>query len=286
MKRCASSASDISSENSATGRGSSLSSATFSAMFVTSADLPIDGRAAMMIRLPGWKPPVIASRSAKPEARAGQRAALGARARASCRSRRAGCRRPAELLLAVVVRDLEDRPLGALDDVAGLALAGVDARLDLVRRVEQLAQSASSLDDLRVAAHVADAGDRGDQLADRLLAAGLVELAARAQVLDDAQDVDRLARREERRASPRRSGGGARGRSPPACRASSTTKRVVRPVGQQDRAEHGLLGLDRVRRDGPGRGPPEPGRRVVGRSSGERRVNRAPRPDVARETRK
>ena len=36
-------------------------------MLVTSADFPIDGRAAMMIRLPGWKPPVISSRSAKPD---------------------------------------------------------------------------------------------------------------------------------------------------------------------------------------------------------------------------
>ncbi len=41
MKRCASSVSDISSENSATGRSWSI--AAFSAMFVTSADLPIDG---------------------------------------------------------------------------------------------------------------------------------------------------------------------------------------------------------------------------------------------------
>ena len=67
MKRWASSASLISRLNSATGRGRSWCSATFSAMFVTSADLPIDGRAARMIRLPGWKPPVISSRSPKPD---------------------------------------------------------------------------------------------------------------------------------------------------------------------------------------------------------------------------
>ena len=48
-KRCASSVTDISSENSATGR--LLLSATFSAMFVTSALLPIEGRAASTIRL-------------------------------------------------------------------------------------------------------------------------------------------------------------------------------------------------------------------------------------------
>ena len=32
-----------------------------------SADFPIDGRAATMIRLPGWKPDVSWSRSRKPD---------------------------------------------------------------------------------------------------------------------------------------------------------------------------------------------------------------------------
>ena len=36
-------------------------------MFVASVDLPIDGRAASTIRLPGWKPPVSWSRSVKPD---------------------------------------------------------------------------------------------------------------------------------------------------------------------------------------------------------------------------
>ena len=51
MKRWASSASDISSEKNATGMP--CLAATFSAMLQTSADFPIEGRAAMMIRLPG-----------------------------------------------------------------------------------------------------------------------------------------------------------------------------------------------------------------------------------------
>ena len=66
MKRCASSDSDISSENSATAF--SAPSAAFSAKLAISADFPIDGRAARMIRLPGWKPPVMLSRSSKPAA--------------------------------------------------------------------------------------------------------------------------------------------------------------------------------------------------------------------------
>ena len=64
MKRCASSVSDISSENSATGLP--WSTAAFSAMFVTNALLPMLGRAAITIRLPGWRPPVSSSMSVKP----------------------------------------------------------------------------------------------------------------------------------------------------------------------------------------------------------------------------
>ena len=62
--RWASSDSDISSENSATPLPAR---AAFSAMLTTSADLPIDGRAASTIRLPGWKPPVLSSMSLKPD---------------------------------------------------------------------------------------------------------------------------------------------------------------------------------------------------------------------------
>ena len=63
-KRWASSDSDISRENSATACPASTA---FSAMLATSADLPIEGRAARMTRLPAWKPPVFSSRSLKPD---------------------------------------------------------------------------------------------------------------------------------------------------------------------------------------------------------------------------
>ena len=64
MKRWASSISDISSENSATGFLPTR--ATFSAMLQTAADFPIAGLPASTIRFPGWKPPVMWSRSRKP----------------------------------------------------------------------------------------------------------------------------------------------------------------------------------------------------------------------------
>ena len=56
---------DISSVNSATG----ICERTprFAAMPRPSADFPMLGRAATMIRLPGWNPPVRRSMSRKPE---------------------------------------------------------------------------------------------------------------------------------------------------------------------------------------------------------------------------
>ena len=65
IRRWASSESDISSEKKATGRSSWTE--TCSAMLATKPDLPIPGRAARMIRLPGWKPPVILSRWSNPD---------------------------------------------------------------------------------------------------------------------------------------------------------------------------------------------------------------------------
>ncbi len=62
--RCVTSLFDISSVKSATGI--SCRTARFWAMQSASADFPIDGRAAMMIRLPGWRPEVSLSSSLKP----------------------------------------------------------------------------------------------------------------------------------------------------------------------------------------------------------------------------
>ena len=64
MSRCVTSDFDISSVNSATG--TLPRTAMFTAAQSASADFPIDGRAATMIRLPGWKPDVSLSSSRKP----------------------------------------------------------------------------------------------------------------------------------------------------------------------------------------------------------------------------
>ena len=145
----------------------------------------------MMIRLPGWKPPVIVSRSAKPE---GVPVSERPSAESSCHLRDLGVQDladAAEVLLAVVVGDLEHGALGPLDELARRRLVAVDAGLDLVGGGEQAAQERAVADDLRVLAQVADRGDGGGERVDLRLAAGRVEPAARAQVLGDGEDVDR-----------------------------------------------------------------------------------------------
>ena len=65
ISRCVTSDFDISSVNSATGI--CVRTPRFAAMPSPSADFPMLGRAATMIRLPGWKPPVSRSMSRKPD---------------------------------------------------------------------------------------------------------------------------------------------------------------------------------------------------------------------------
>ena len=159
----------------------------------------------------------------------------------------------AEVLLAVVVGDLEDGALGPLDELARRRLVAVDAGLDLVGGGQQAAQQRAVADDLRVLAQVADGGDRRGERVDLRLAAGRVEPAARAQVLGDGEDVDRLARREERE---HRLVDLAMALAIEVLdlQALLDHERVVRAIGEQHRPEHGLLGLDRVRRRGARRG--------------------------------
>jgi hypothetical protein len=237
-------------------------------MFVTSADLPIDGRAARTMRLPGWKPPVIASRSAKPGRGAGELLALGRELLPLADLGVQDVADLAEVLLAIVVGDLEDRPLGALDEVARLAVVAVDGGLDVVGRREQPAQERAVLDQAAVVAQRADARRRRGERVDLGLAAGLLELAARAQVLGEREHVDRLAGREQRE-------DGLEDRAVPLAVEVFLPQRLlddVRVVGAirlQDRAEDGLLGLDRVGRNGAHGGPAV---RVLGRGCGAHRV--------------
>jgi hypothetical protein len=158
-----------------------------------------------------------------------------------------------EVLLAVVVGDLEHHALGTLDELARLGLVVVDGGLDLVGGAEQAAQERELLDDRAVAPQVADGGDGPGQRVDLGAAADVLELAARAQVLGDGQDVDRLAlliQREHRLVQH------AMAVAVEVLRLEALLddERVVDALGEQDRAEDRLLGLDGVGRRAGGGG--------------------------------
>ncbi len=73
----------------------------------------------------------------------------------------------AEVLLAVVARDLEHRLLGLLDELARRRLVAEHALLDLVGGLQQASQQRVLAHDLRVAAGMAGGGNDARQLVDR-----------------------------------------------------------------------------------------------------------------------
>ena len=153
----------------------------------------------------------------------------------------------AEVLAAVLVGDLEDRALGDVDELARRRVVRVDAGLDLVGRPQQPAQHRVLADDPRVLADVADRRHARGQQVDRGAAAGRVELAGLLEVLDERERIDRLAAVVQ---------GEHRGEHDPVrlavevlgVEALVDDERRQRGVGQQHRAEHGLLGLEVLRR--------------------------------------
>ena len=163
-------------------RPCSCSSAAFSAKLATSADLPIDGRAARMIRLPGWKPPVMSSRSLKPDG-VPVRSPSGVESFCSLSSSRSS-RSP--IGDGSPSGGPRGRPRGSPARPGRPASRGgaswsSDAGLDLVGRVQQPAQQRVLADDPRVLADVADGGRRRGEHVDRRAPPTCVELAASAR---------------------------------------------------------------------------------------------------------
>jgi hypothetical protein len=210
------------------------------------ADFPMDGRAARMMRLPGWKPPVMVSRSWKPDAVP----VIALPSREVLELVDLGVEQVvdrAEVLAAVLVGDLEDRALGHVDEVARGCLVGVDAGLDLPGRLEQAPQHRVLADDPRVLADVADGGHGSGQEVDGSAAANRVELAGLLEVLDERERVHRLAQRVEveHRAVDDPVGLAIEVLG---VEALVDDQRRERGVRQQHGAEHGLLGLEVLRR--------------------------------------
>src|SRR5215207_7857794 len=184
---------------------------------------PIDGRAARTIRLPGWKPPVMLSRSSKPEGVP----VIALPCWESCSS----------LVISTSRTSL----------IARRRVVGVHARLDLVRGPQQPAQHRVLAHDPRVLAHVADRGDAGGEQVDRRAAAGLLELARLLEVLDQRERVDGFAAVVEvehrREYDPVRVAVEVLRMQP-----LVDDQRGERRIGQQHGAEDGLLGLEVLRR--------------------------------------
>ena len=135
-------------------------------MLQTSALLPIAGRAAMMIRLPGWKPPVISSRSLKPDGVPVSEVPFEREPVELVELLVQHLLDRAEVLLAVVAGDLEHRLLGLLDELARRRAVAEDALLDLVGGLQQPPQQRVLAHDLRVAAGVAGRRHDAGQLVD------------------------------------------------------------------------------------------------------------------------
>ena len=146
-------------------------------MFVASALFPSTGRAASTIRLPGWNPPVSASRSVKPDGvPVSPTSVFDSSSSLSISSWRiASSERISDVPL--VVADLEQHRLGALDQLARLAAVGGHVVLDLARGLQHPPQQRVLLDDPRVVEDRADGGHHRRQRVEVRLAAGLLELA-------------------------------------------------------------------------------------------------------------
>ena len=170
-----------------------LASATFSAMFVTSADLPIDGSRGQDDQVAGLEAAGDRVEVGEAGGRAGQRVALG-RAPATCGSRRRGRRRPC----GSPSGGRRGRPRGPRARRARRGRAAAPrgrGRWPGSRRTpsSRRRRSARSRTIGAYWRRLPTDGTAAVERVDLGLAAGLVELAARAEVLDDGDDVDRLA---------------------------------------------------------------------------------------------
>ena len=129
------------------------------------------------MRLPRWKPPVRSSRSRKPDGvPVISDVPLASASSLSISSWRISpiSRKSTALLL---VGDLEEQPLGVLDELGGLAVALRDRLLDQLGGRVEAAHQRVLLDDLRVVLGAAGCGDLGGQACDHVAAADLLELA-------------------------------------------------------------------------------------------------------------
>ena len=171
-------------------------------MFSASADFPIDGRAAMMIRFPGWKPDVSLSSSLKP---VGHARHVGAGLVQVHDPLEALLQQPfdvAEVARDPLLGEVEDDLLRAVDEVGGLAGPVLSEPCDLGARADEPAERRHLAHDPRVVGRVRRGRHERRELVDAGPAADLLELAALLERVDERDRVDRLALLVEREAGP------------------------------------------------------------------------------------
>ena len=144
-----------------------------------------------------------------------------------------------------VFGDREDRPLRLVEEQVRLLLRLVRLGQDLVGRVDQAAERRLLLDDLRVVLDVGRARHAVGQRRDVGRPADLVELAAARQLLLERDEIDRVAALAER---DHLLEDAAVRVAEEVARVDQLGGVVERLVVDQDRAEHGLLGLEIVRK--------------------------------------
>jgi len=163
-----------------------------------SADFPIDGRAATMMRLPGWNPDVSRSRVAEAGRRAGEVDARFVQRRDALEAllEQLLDLRPfaGDALLREVVQDL----LRLVDEVAGLAGAFPPQARDLAAGADEPAQRCRLVDDPCVVGRVRGGRDERRELVQADAPADGLDLAALLELIGERDRVDRLALRVER----------------------------------------------------------------------------------------
>ena len=253
MKRCASSASDISRLNSATGRG----------VLLLQRDVlgDVGDQRATSHRRPRGQDDQVAGLEAagdlvevgEARGRAGQRAALARELLPSSRSRRRGPRRPCGSPSGGRRGRPRGSPRSACSTRSRGARCGRRPRSGSRRSWRAAGAGARARGrSARSAAALPTDGHRAGERVDPGLAAGLSSLPRERRCSVTVSDVDRLALavQREHRLVDQPVAVAVEVLGPQALLDDEPVDRAVR---QQDGAEHGLLGLERVRRRGADR---------------------------------
>ena len=173
--------------------GTSCRTARFCAMFSASADFPIDGRAATMIRFPGWKPEVSLSSSLKP---VGQ-PVTSAPASYRCMIRsKLSFSSPSMWLKSLVTRCwARSKTICSARSTRSVVSPGrsCPSRAISAPARTSAAERRHLPDDPRIVRGVRRGGDERGELVDAGAAADLLELAALLERVDERDGVDRLA---------------------------------------------------------------------------------------------